>query len=333
MRVDFSQTEDNLQSSIKLLQTLMLDLNSRCLYEHFEKSGTRAFAFLSREGEPLKEAFETWINVNNKKDAPKCIFVQTSRRCLNRYLVGKDNFEARFVVNELYEGPVSDFLGARLGLKKIELAKVFSDKELSELIPYGDRMIMNELVEKTADYFKANPLSDVSLGEDYLKNRVDATTTIVDIGFKGTMQESISKILRIPINGFYFGLSNRAWKTNRKDAVFLEKDHREVFNNTILLEYLCSTDNGTTVAYEKINNEVIPKIVANSEDATVRVDNKHLAIEFAKRVSFSTQELQELFLAYLLQFSRKASEDFERLKKRLSIEDEWSSQLGMTEVF
>lgn len=99
----------------------------------------------------------------------------------------------------------------------------------------------------------------------------ESASAFVDVGWNGTLQRSISKILDIegysrPVKGYYFGLLNR--KKNKSSdellANFVDQTGINRFSDieyfVPLVELFVAATHGGTVAYESIGDEVRPKL-------------------------------------------------------------------------
>ena len=100
------------------------------------------------------------------------------------------------------------------------------------------------------------------LFNEYLNNSLKYNNTLVDIGWKGSMQNLLSKYLKLTnsnknINGLYLGVMDNK---NKKGFLFNENNNicQNVLNYSGLLEIIFMPDYGSVIGYKKENKKIIP---------------------------------------------------------------------------
>ena len=137
--------------------------------------------------------------------------------------------------------------------KRSYLKEIFQISEVSDLIISK----ASEFRQKAVGYFSQEGLNDsIPFG-------------IVDIGWNGRLQRSLSKLLNAAniypkhgISGFYFGLHKRlqAYTTDRLLTYFPDANNprNKPYIHAVLLELFVAADHGSTVRFEKSDEQYIP---------------------------------------------------------------------------
>lgn len=175
------------------------------------------------------------------------------------------------------------------------------EKDRERLLNYNEANIIKEKLRK----------SRIFLETVYEKSKIEYTNTIqylqqegltdnehfaiVDTGWVGSMQESLSELLSyykkkpIVTEGFYVGLFQTPKDSFQKYYPYLFSSNRGLwekvrFNNN-LLECMCGATDGMTVGYEKVNNIWKPRFASvhnlNSDRWDIEA-NHALVVQYAE---------------------------------------------------
>lgn len=107
--------------------------------------------------------------------------------------------------------------------------------------------------EVTINYFRQEGLFDT------------VPAAFVDVGWRGTIQVFLNKLINKSLPGFYFGLYTTDFLDNANNEyytyLFSSKTESNfvkfIFNNS-LFECFCSAPHGMTIGYENSDNEIVP---------------------------------------------------------------------------
>ena len=164
--------------------------------------------FLSRDGKIIKRAYD--LLVHNYKNAPKSLYLYCSRRSVNVCKIK--------TINDIYDLVTVDFannillkdlLLNRFGInyKNIDQSiydevQIFPDSKLTKA-SIGQLL---KFFTKISNHVLENAKSERNNYLEYLKNKGVFSSNkigVVDIGYAGTMQESLSAITNCNMNGYY----------------------------------------------------------------------------------------------------------------------------------
>ncbi|MBE6155648.1 MAG: hypothetical protein E7164_02695 [Firmicutes bacterium] len=255
--------------------TYPLFLFTKNLYFELIKNGAQKVYFFSREGQFMKKIFEAFQEqMCGPKVKTEYLYVSRASTFLGTLnSIDKENFQALF--NQYPKMSIKTFLqnldftddeitnlNKKIDLDfclKIEniqkseaLKKVKSDKTFVELYNTKRKNAKNSFIKYLS-----------SFGEDYQKELY-----VVDVGWKGTIQNNLQKILtKTKIHGYYLGLVHydKIEDYEFKNSCLFEYSIENKTNNGILynsnrsiFEVLLSADHGSTKNYEIHNDKAVP---------------------------------------------------------------------------
>jgi FMN phosphatase YigB (HAD superfamily) len=145
---------------------------------------------------------------------------------------------------------------------------------------------------------------------------------IVDLGWNGTLQISLERILKdrkgVAPTGFYFGLSRKALDSGLEkcEAYFFDEGRRTGFVERDywiqpMLEVFCSANHGTTLGFESTNGRIAPTLKSPHNESALAwglAIQQAAILEFGRlalenfRPSFDPQRLRPAIHALLGEF-------------------------------
>lgn len=234
------------------------------ILQYVEKNHVQDLYFCSREGEFLKRLFDAYILKRGKSDIVNTHYILVSRQAtfvpsLNVDIKKEYFITLRRTVNNI---SIRDFLdilglsvgdlGADYGVDKI-IPDFFNSSEFSEL----------RVDNKFSKVYTSKVLSERREFESYLKNigiSINSDTlTLVDIGWRGTIQDNIYNFFdgKLKINGLYYGLegsqvtdlNNRKYGLVYSDVPVKDK-YFDIFTaNHRMLERILYASHGSARGY------------------------------------------------------------------------------------
>ncbi len=256
-------TELNIKSSIFNWVSIPLYIFIHELYLTLSRGNVRDVIFLAREGEFLKELFDLY---QEKRDGYKIntYYMYASRRGTYLPSLGDLNENTFDKILNQYPSMSLTALLKSLGLfEHLDRLKQSLRKEIC-----FDRVHLN--IKASEDYknlinsseFKILFEKEKALRQDYLKNYVNDLVSerdihVVDVGWKGSIQDNIQKVVNRKVTGYYCGLlpNAKTTKDNVKYGLLFEfinnKCHGdEVFNEfRASFEVFCAASHGSLIHY------------------------------------------------------------------------------------
>lgn len=237
------------------------------IHEQLKKRNFSKIYFFSREGECLKQLFDVYLSLVHDESIQTC-YLYVSRR--STYLCALDGLEIEQFVNlkktftglslsqfleniGLYQ-PVLECLALKTKYKMDVVIEDFWNSEVFKSFCREEEFITlyNQLRMECRTNFLDYLLSQgINLGDD---------VCVVDIGWKGTIQDNLSKLLSDnKIFGFYYGLYGDIELSNKNQkyglvfsSVPYPNSSSHVYSvNSRTLERVLYASHGTCLGYSK----------------------------------------------------------------------------------
>lgn len=188
------------------------------LYMRLKETGQRNIFFLAREGEFLKEAFDRFLRMN-KENEIQTYYLYVSRKATlmpSLQSIEDENFERIF--RQTKSLSVEGFLRVlnfsesdrkRIydNLNNVDCKMIYQDFSQSEAFRSLCRNCV--FVELYEEYRHLTRAAFVSYVDSFKVDVVHKEFTLVDVGWRGTIQDNIYHIYRgkVKVRGFYIGLT------------------------------------------------------------------------------------------------------------------------------
>lgn len=242
------------------------------LYHRARKDQCKKLLFCSREGQNLKWLFDCYQSLMYSETQIPTEYIGVSRRATllpSLSALDMESFSAIF--RQYRQLPVRDFLYS-IGFELDEAFHYMEKNRISETAYISPEEIKTFVIfydEEFIAQYEAKRHEQRDLLRQYLKEMNGGTLDmlcIVDIGWKGTIQDNIAKCLgeNCHIIGYYFGLrSNKCLQNNEKIGLMFEetiesKSHDIYSHNYVELERVFAADHGQVIGYKCENNESKP---------------------------------------------------------------------------
>lgn len=261
-------------------------------------------AFLSREGYLLKQIYDIVKGVKNVKRKGEIYFL-SSRRAAG--IAGSRTWEdIEEILNYRYNGKLLNLVKARLGL---DLSDVLEDEDvvvdvmddevtqigyiIEKLKPFEER-ILNQCEEERKAYFAY--LEENIPREDWSK------LAIIDVGYAGTIQYYLSKMLGEKLSGYYLSTAYDLGKTKPDKigcplysmAVRGEPFFDAVWVTQLFLEAALSAPFGQFVRFDTTSGKAEAVYKAEGSKLSKGLQEVQEGIlTFARQVSSIAKEMRE----------------------------------------
>jgi len=252
---------------------------TKSLYELMIKSNQKKLVFLSREGQFLKKIFD--IYQEDKEYKIETLYFYASRGssfvptlknlsnenfdCLSKAYptTNIENFLKSLSFNK---NDIDYFLSKYTNEIQIDFYNSSVYKQIKEDVKFINNYntIVNDQKENFEKYIEQLGISN------------DKIINLVDVGWKGTIQDNFYNFLKskTKLNGFLLGHNQMgiANKDNKKFGILIDltKDPRS--RRTLIynlyshnFELILKANHGKTVKYDKINNEINPILQDDSD--------------------------------------------------------------------
>lgn len=216
--------------------------------------------FLAREGYLLKKLYEKYTGILDI-EKKSCRYFLASRKAVSFASV-RDEYDIREIMTQYYNGSLSNVVKSRLGVD-------IDTENVRISLPEDIDMVMNRIrpyINKIAGLAKAEKRGYLKYIGDYSRN-----ITVIDVGYMGTIQYYLTRLLNKKIDGIYLCTHYNAkplkqgCKCKGLTAVCnpLEERKNKVFKNQLYLEAVLKAPFGQLLYFDENGSPVF------NEDNTV----------------------------------------------------------------
>lgn len=293
------------------LGPLLLGL-ARWLYRRAREEGYETLYFLARDGEIMKRAYD--IFVEDLEDAPASRFLLCSRRAVNvANLRTRDDIFALLEVDYATTS-LRSLLEHRYGLDASSLSVSVEEHGLALHRPVGmvDRSRLRPLLDALSPEILQGAAREREAYLEYCEAsglQSLAGAAVVDIGYAGTMQESLHRILgaSAPLGGLYLLTFDSARERAESGRLPMDGylghlvDHRSLEHplprRVPIYETFFSNDATSFICFQRENGELVPRFAQSSaldeQRAALTVAIQEGALSFMARTSAAARALSE----------------------------------------
>lgn len=259
------------------------------LLKEVSQAKTDELLFLAREGYNLESLYVDYCKINKLAEIKHMYFLSSRKSVMGTNFT--DEKSLLKILDTEYIGNLVSFFYRRFDMKIRETNfdfKLPADKEMVKpyLLKYK-----KQIIKKSEE----NKIAYTKYIEDNIKNYRNKNLTIIDLGYSGTIQYELSKMLGREFNGIYATNSNsvkRYSKHSNLKFVFdinENKEYEKIYSYSLLLEFFLSAPYGQLQYFNIKNGKSIP--VYNDE---IMDENKKkilksmykIVIEYFKDVSY-----------------------------------------------
>lgn len=221
-------------------------------------------AFLAREGYILEPLYETIITNSGQKPKEHCYFL-ASRRTVTVAGI-KEIDDAREIVSKYYRGTLSNLLEARFGIElpeEIEDKVIMLDEELTDNINEVMDILKNH-GEKYISQFAEEKNAYIKYIQELIPQEKWEKLSVVDVGYSGTIQYYLAKLLDKKVRGYYLATFNNT-KPDKIGCICEglynpKKDFlAEISRSQLFLESVLQAPYGQLIKFVDENGNIIPK--------------------------------------------------------------------------
>lgn len=245
--------------------------------------------FLSREGWVLKKAYEIYAGTSGVKKCESRYFL-TSRRAASIAAV-RNKEDIKEILCQYYKGGVKNLLSSRLGYEFDNDFIVEMPKDIEKVMKLIDTDDVIEKAEKERKSY-INYIGEVKL-----------RTAVVDVGYSGTIQYYLSKLMKKRIDGIYlcshFNNKPKSIGCDCKSLFpvynILDERENKIFKNQLYFEAVLQAPFGQLIKFnEKFqpvynNDNCLKDEIKNIQSGIFAFIEEMGRCESAKRNTFSVE--------------------------------------------
>lgn len=305
-----------------------------------EKKQTRSqFLFLSREGYFLKKIYEEYLKILNIQSTDDSVYFLTSRRAVSVASI-KSWDDVWGILEQFYRGKLSNLLYARLGFRlpdevpdcELELPRDIK-RVMEKIDPYKE-MILEQAYREKETYL------------EYIQKACDREKelTVVDVGYAGTIQYYLMRLLDKPVDGEYLctlcrkkpekigGICEALYESEDEEQQFNSK----VYNSQLFLEAVLKAPYGQLLYFKKETNEISPVYKEENEFSPTIENVQNGILQFAKQYWYlkdqliPSEKMDEKLAEDILFYSMRADWMSKEVEQIFMVEDDYCSNGKLT---
>ena len=273
---------------------------TKWLIEEAIRKGVEELFFLARDGKIMKKAYD--LLSKSYPDAPTSKYLLCSRRSVNVSKISSFSDIKDLLEVDVSKSTLGDFLFNRFGISVSSISEDILDKHSLTVSTKIDNSSKNTLLpffEDISSLIFYNSKMERDLYTKYLDDMgflSDRKKAIVDIGYAGTMQQSLSQLTGMKIDGYYLITFRDAIKRVRNNGMdthaFLASyiDRHDTYHPFCrfvpLYETFFSSTDSSFSNFVDVNGELEPVYVdslpCESRRVAVVEDIHSSALEFIK---------------------------------------------------
>ena len=292
------------------------------LYKELHCNKVKKVLFCSREGQLIKKLFDMYQIETWGKATIESIYFYVSRKAT--ILPSLDEFsneEFKMIFRQFKKLKVKDFLES-IGFSNDEIVFVcqsIKESTESEISINKDNTIYIKLLrnDNFLDLYNKKRMNQKGLFYRYLNelgySLENERIAIVDIGWKGTIQDCIQRSLpeNCTVEGYYLGLRTLEFGCINSELKhgLLFTDYPEKCRNYSVLEHnymfyerIFAANHGPVVGYRLENNKIVPVINNTAEELKlynyIKPFQDNLLIAFEKLVRLFSESQWEAYELY-----------------------------------
>ena len=320
------------------------------LINHAIKDKTDSLLFLSRDGWLLEQLFnsiKSHHKITHSMPLADANYFYCSRSFIG--LAAIDTLDdLSLLLAPHYNGSVQKLLKSRFGLNDLQafIDHFGEDELLTQVSLPDDREKIEHYLRSIFPSIQEQAQSAKNLFTQYWQQTVSADhqhPAIVDIGYSGTLQKAMLKLLAIPLSGYYFVTNESAEQITTLGGhcqscfghllAYDQMNELTIHRYSLLLEAILTSPEGQLDSFARKDDKIIPlfKKKGLSQLHFDTIDSIHKGI-----ISFTNDMLDvigdDLFklqldseqLSELLSLVINKKIDIGELSQSLSVEDEFS---------
>lgn len=267
--------------------------------------------FIARDGYIIEKIY----NLFNKDKKVKTNYLYCSRNSFvipSLYNAETEEFvrTLSLMLNSNLNITLGDFLlKCGVDIKKMDnnLVTAFGFESLNDKITYDNIYFVKKMLLKLENNIRNSLKDRYELAVKYLiQEGVDKydIINIMDIGWAGSIQKSIQRLLNKNVIGYYFGTINENQKNGFStmfgyyfDLGYENQNQEEILDNVMMYELIFSAPHGSVVGYEENNGIIKPilkenndynKIIESFQKSSILIINKY--IEYLEYFDYLTKD-------------------------------------------
>lgn len=299
--------------------------------------------FLARDGYAIKQVYENicqkrnnniftqYIYCSRQSVQMPCMALEKEMDSALEFLTAKNEFikNDNITLKQLLNNVKLD-----LAKVPINLVKTFGFESIDDILDYNKYFLAQKLIGYFSETIKGELLKESFLCKKYLEEigaKKFDTINIMDVGWSGSIQKSISTLLQKNVRGYYLGTIENSGISNMFGWVFNKglpiENKTDIYNNAMMYELIFSAPHGSCSGYIEQDGKIQPllrenvcfnEIIKKFQRSAIKACE--CAIEYYDYVDFINPEFCTApYTKFIEKKNKEDVEQFEKLNNDVSI--------------
>ena len=214
--------------------------------------------FLAREGYYFTKLYKKYCSLN-KINLQNNYYFLASRKATNTASINNEDDILAILKNE-YDGNLSKFLLKNFNIK-------YKGHDFKIKLPNDYEKVL-KVINQNKKEINANIKEEKKCYKKYIKELIPGykkqDLSLIDLGYSGSIQYNLSKLLEKDLNGYYLTNSNSVKRyTNGNNLYFYfdinnDKEYQKIYHYSLILEYFLTAPYGQLQYFKEANNKITP---------------------------------------------------------------------------
>ena len=257
------------QFQISSLEDFGFVFHAPILFEYltFIIKGTKQadqLLFLAREGYYLQKLYQQYCHIFKKIPKENTYFLASRKATIMANL--KTETDLMELLNNEFKGKISSFFKQVLEIN-------YSDEDFMVELPKDKEKVAFYLKKYEKQIFQASKVAKdnyLLYAKEVLGDYQKKNLAIIDLGYSGTIQYQLTKLMKKEMEGFYVTNSSHVKRYHKNSKLnFLfdiaeNEEYKKIYHYSLILEYFLSAPYGQLLHFDQKDNVAVP--VYNSEE-------------------------------------------------------------------
>lgn len=254
--------------------------------------------FLAREGYYLQKIYQEYCNLYNVKPKENIYFLTSRKSTFTATIYNEEDIDN--LINKEFNGTFETFMNQIFDIKVEDNTIIQLPRDV-ELV----KAKVEQYKKSILDNCKKERLAYLSYTKQTVKKYDNKLLSVIDLGYSGTIQYNLTKLLDREIIGVYLTNSENVKKYS-KDSTLLycfdinkNDNYKYIYYYSLILEYFLSAPYGQLQKFEMVGKNAKP--VFNNE--TIDSNKKNCLNEIYKGIKLYFKDIHDIEDVYKLNFN------------------------------
>lgn len=212
--------------------------------------------FLAREGYNLQKLYQDYCAIFGVKEIKNTYFLASRRAVTNATIDTEKDLE--LLCQKIFEGKIKNFFEEVLGI-------TYQEEDFEIKLPEDYNLVIKKVKKYKKQIFAKTELQKknyLNYVNQNIKNYQKKNLCLVDLGYSGTIQYYLTKMLEQEVEGIYLTNSDTVKRYTKKSKlnfcfdITAKEKYKKVYYYSLVLEFFLSAPTGQLIGFENVGDKV-----------------------------------------------------------------------------